>query len=701
MEATPVTSSRAAWLVAVGLALAPWLGGQLRVGPMPIEGGVGGWIGGLVGPELPTSAHMVLGLCFVMAMAITLLSRKVVPVPQAPLVSAAFFLVTAALLGVSQSEFRWLSVISLTEWLLYVVAFAAVVATSGRKEGGKLYLSAFGVSVAFLALRGILEFGQMRAIDPTWRIFAGWIQPNALASMLVLGVFALLGLGPVTERLSRLLISLGLGLIGMALFLTGSKGGLLALVVGLTVWAALVLVGKSSKQMLGALPVLIGIGLALISMQTAKPNSVGGSSRVAQASGTQEQSAGYRQLLWRGALETLSSAPLGTGLGTYPYESARSGLTPQTVTTHQGFLQAGFEGGILFLIALVGFAAIWIARIFSGFRKLENERRLMLSGVVAAIAAFGANNFVESGFQQFGSGLVCFALMGLGVQLAANAATPEYLPSVVRKWVGLGALTLLSCLGLRLQIIEVGLARLRYETGTGQIESVRARATFLRGFAPEDGDVRVSTLGLTQPPTIQEDVVVLAEIAPSTKNLRLAAKQFEENFVRSREYLNRALYRDPHNGLTLLQKMTLELKHSPESASQTLDRILETENTPYFTVRALPEFIPTETAQARMTFVEARPGDRPDELALLLAAVERFDEYRRVTVPVVQSMLGSDSSAVVGGESKSSVARKMAIARDAAQKLADRYRSAGDAGRAEEFAALANEFGEVSVRFGA
>lgn len=701
METTPVRNSRAAWLVAAGLGLAPWLGGQLKVSPLPIEPGFGGWFGGLFGPELPTSAHLVLGLFFTVAMSITLLGRKVVPVPQAPIVTAAFLLVIAALLGISQSEFRWLSVIALVEWMLYIVAFAAVVATSGRKEGGKLYLAAFGAGVTLLALRGILEFGQMRGIDPSWRIFAGWIQPNALATMLVLGIFALLGLGPVTDRVAGLLVRLGLGLLGMALFLTGSKGGLLALAVGLVFWVVLLAISKSGRQVLGAVPVVIGIGLALISMQTAKPNAAGAASRVAQASGTQEQSAGYRQLLWRGAVEVIGQNPLGTGLGTYPFENARSGLTPQTVTTHQGFLQAGFEGGWLFLGALVGFAGTWLYRVFSGFRKLEPERQWMLSGVVAGVVAFGANNFVESGFQQFGSGLACFALMGLGVQLAANAATPEYLPTVLRKWVGLGVLVLITVIGFRLQVIEVGLARLRFEVGLGQVEAAQSRSSFLRSIAPEDGDVLISTVGLTQPPTIAEDVRRLAEIAPSTKNLRLAAKQFEEEYPVAREYLNRALVRDPNNGLTLMQKMALELKHSPEAATETLDKIIATESTPYFTVRALPEFIPTESAQARVAFVKAQPGIRPDETKLLEDSLAQFQKFRQVTVPVVEQMAGSDPNAVVGGESKSSVVRKMSIARDAAEELAKRYRAAGDPVRAEAVSALAREFGEVAVRFGA
>jgi len=115
----------------------------------------------------------------------------------------------------------------------------------------------------------------------------------------------------------------------------------------------------------------------------------------------------------------------------------------------------------------------------------------------------------------------------------------------------------------------------------------------------------------------------------------------------------------------------------------------------------LPEFIPTETAQARVAFVEAQPGIRPDEQKLLEDALAQFEKYRQVTVPVVEQMAGSDPNAVVGGESKSAVVRKMSIARDTAEELARRYRAAGDPVRAEAVSTLAREFGEVAVRFGA
>src|SRR5204862_536544 len=61
---------------------------------------------------------------------------------------------------------------------------------------------------------------------------------------------------------------------------------------------------------------------------------------VATASADQnEQSSGFRFLLWKGAAKLIKSNPIGYGIGTYRYESARPGYTTETQLAHNTFLQ--------------------------------------------------------------------------------------------------------------------------------------------------------------------------------------------------------------------------------------------------------------------------------------------------------------------------------------------------------------------------
>ena len=68
-----------------------------------------------------------------------------------------------------------------TSWAVALGSFLAIIAVAGRGTGVKWVLGAIVLAIVAMSLRGAMEYGDMRAIDPTWRIFAGYQNPNAAA----------------------------------------------------------------------------------------------------------------------------------------------------------------------------------------------------------------------------------------------------------------------------------------------------------------------------------------------------------------------------------------------------------------------------------------------------------------------------------------------------------------------------------------
>src|SRR5205807_7407918 len=167
------------------------------------------------------------------------------------------------LLSTLVSNYKMVSVTTLAEWGAYIFALLAVVAVAGREAGPKLICGALVLGCTLLALMGVVQY--ISQADPTWRIFGFWQEPNALAGMLILGYFAALGLGYASERLGRPLCLFASGLMGCAMALTASKGGLGSAMVGLIV--LFLMIGAFSRNRAGArlgymlLSILLAVGI--------------------------------------------------------------------------------------------------------------------------------------------------------------------------------------------------------------------------------------------------------------------------------------------------------------------------------------------------------------------------------------------------------------------------------------------------------
>jgi O-antigen ligase len=693
-----------AGLLMAAILLAIVFGGQVASDASPLAGSFSDLLSALFGSgELATLPHALITLMVAVSVIGCLLQRRIIQCPPATISVAILSFFGLIILSVLVSSFKSTSVPIALEWSAYGLAFFATTALVGRRLGPRAMLATYFGGSVWVAVRGVMEYGQNKAIDPSWRIFAGWVNPNATAAALLIGLFAGLVLVAQSERIGALLSGLGVVLVVLAIALTGSKGGLLALGAGLAVFFVLTLVWSSPKSILKP-ALIIGLSVAVVLAmqfsQSAPASAPGGGSapsalgRIANAGNTADQSAGFRKLLWQGQIDLMRENPIGFGIGTYRFWSARPGLTTQTHLGHQAFLQLGVEAGVLTPLILGIFAVLWLLRICRGVRKIPKENGLALAGVVATVTAIGAQSFVDSDLYYYGIGMPFFALLGLGLLLATDAVSPEFVPKTVRLS-AVAFAAVIAIASLFMGYTEAVRARLRNDLATADLASAQAGSSLLASIAPYDGEAlylraRIAPAG----PERLELATKTCVSAPSPRNLRfLAREQLAKGDQESAiSTLNRALLTDPSNFPTLSELLELyRTAGNEEAARQVAERLVAVEATPYFQVRSLPEIVPVDTFKARL-YLAGITKDVSKRVELLSGAVQGFLSYANSTAPTVRRALKDEPNGNYAGESLQSVNETLRYGQQAAEQLALAQRAAGDITGAETTEATARDF---------
>lgn len=672
------------WLVVASLALAVVAGGRLSTGQAVVEPGSAGMIGVIwTGDGAPVLAHAIAGSLACVALGLTLWNRRVVQTP-----SLRFWIAMAAFFGllmvsVLVSRFRAASIQTFVEWASYGTVLTAVIATSGRRLGPEILLWTLSGACGFLAARGLLEYATQP--DPTWRIFGGWVNPNALAGILLLGFFPALGLMLVRDRVPRLAAGGLAVLIGLALALTQSKGGFLAAGAGLVALVLLVVLWESWRRAAALAMPLAVITLLVFGLSVRNRSAEGGSAltRVTEAAATSEQSAGFRLLLWKSAGSLMRTDPAGIGIGSFRFESARPGLVPPTVLAHQSFLQLGAEAGVLALVLFVAALVLWAAEVIRGARALPPERNLLRAAVVAAIVASGAHSFIDSDLYYFGIGFAFFAMLGVGLQLASDGTGPELLPSGVRRGLGASTCALLFIALLVFGGVDWLKARLRHDLVAGDRDSAITLAQRLEGLAPFDAEALSLAATTRQGDERQRMLEQAARLAPSPGNWRAVARAYMAagNTRGAERALQEALITDPNNLPTrrLLVENALAADND-EAAWREATALVDIESKPYYRVRALPEMIPTETAYGHLVLARLIPGrtenDLPQQVKHLESALSIYLDYARITRPRVEN--AAKAGMPFAGETLQDVDVRLAEGREAARELAELARRLGE-----------------------
>lgn len=620
----------------VACVLAPWIAGQVSVDAQPLSEGL---FGSILGGWLPLTSRFLLGLLVFGGLGWRLLSRRSLqlPVPRILGLLGLFVLWLGASLAWSRyfapGLNTWLS------WSLFAGATVLAVSSAGRISGVRCVLVSIVAGTAIVAATGILQYAAVRAQEPTFRIFAGWNNPNALAGILMVGLVASLAVGATVERTSRLAVLSLAAPITLALALTQSKGGYLAAGLGILAFAVLAaLFGVGKRLAPSAIALVVGVVL-VFAMQFSTPKSAPSGTpfaRISAAAETQDQSVTFRKNLWKGAIELARRSPLGLGLGSYRFLSASTGETTQTVFAHQSYLQLASESGWLapaLLVALFGSGLLLLLR---GVRAMTAENRLVRAGIFGALVAIGANGFIESNLYMIGTGFVAFVLLGLALQVSPEGASPEFVGKEVRI-----AAALLFCAiplaGLAWSAsVEVQKARLLASTSA---QEANARAEALTELAPFDGEAW-NLRALVADPSYRVGYLERSfRLQPTTRVARSLAREYARtgDLPKALALLHRALELDPNNlPILALVRDLYEQSGEENAAVATAWRILEVEKTPYFQVRAIAELVPAEPLDARLYLAKRSRGQ--ERARLLREAIQGYVRFAQLTVPQVVKM---------------------------------------------------------------
>lgn len=636
------------------------------------------------GSEVPLLTHCLFAALIAIAAGIALWKRQIIQVPGAWISLSLVGLSASVLASVTYSSFRSVSIPAAAEWLVFAMAAFATTMCLGRREGPRLFLRCLVVGCMIVALMAIMEFNRERGGDPGYRVFGGWINPNALAGVLTVGILCVLGLATSGERTETSLGGIAVAVQVLALWLTGSRAGFLAAAAGILVFFVLAISWRANLAKTGKGLAALVAGGALVALlifsnrahAAGDPSAPSGIGRAVAGVGAGDQSAEFRKLLYRGAIELAKERPLGYGMGTYRYYSAKPGLTTQTQFTHDTYLQLLVEAGPVALLAFLAAIGAWLVTMFRGARSLPPEQNALRAGVVAAVIATLGQGVFESNLYYFGMGVIFFCLLGVGVLIAGDGVAPEYMAKNFRL-AGVGAAsTLVLVLGW-FGVGEMKRAEARFALQQRDREGAQAAAQSAAGLIPGDADALGILARLAEMPEALTLAKKAADAGPSTTALRrLSEMQAQIRDVQGAEgTLSKALDLDPNNLTTRHQLLDLQIDSNNPAAKDTAAQMIAVEDSPYFKVRSLPELIPTETLDARL-YLASLETDAPKKTALLRAVVEGFVKYAQITVPPVARM--ASQGLPYGEETLEKAKQKIAKAQEAAKQLKELY-GAGDA----------------------
>lgn len=273
--------------------------------------------------------------------------------------------------------------------------------------------TALGAGVALLALfQGFSSVGKIywiRAVPDAW-IYGPYVNHNHYAGLmeLLLPVPLVVSLGHFVPRPRRILALTAAALMATTIFLSGSRGGMLAFAVQMALLVAFLIRrrrGRAAALIMGGfLAVVVGLLVWLGGGElTSRMASI-------RTEATTEVSGGTRMAIVHDGLKMFKERPLlGWGLATFPdvYPKYRSFYTNLFVNeAHNDYLQLLVEMGILGFAVMLWFLGL---TYFHATRKLGSWMSNS-NGAIALAAILGC------------TGILVHSLVDFNLHVPANAA---------------------------------------------------------------------------------------------------------------------------------------------------------------------------------------------------------------------------------------------------------------------------------------
>lgn len=277
--------------------------------------------------------------------------------------------------------------------LFFFLAVSLVLLDSAaRLRRLAVLITVFGFVYAFFAiLQSVLSPLKIYGIYEAGAPFGSFVNRHNFAAYMELTMAMPLGLiftGAVSKD-KRLLYITAIALMGVALLLSGSRGGLVALLAEI-IFLVLVTTGTRHQKKVG---LKLSLAALLLAAVVGGAVFVGGETsltRVADTTASEDLTTG-RSNIWRVTVEVIrANLPLGAGFGAFgvaytPHDSM-SGLE-RVEQAHNDYLQVLADAGIVGLIIGV-FFLYQLFRTGRDVRSIENNfRRGIAVGALAGIFA--------------------------------------------------------------------------------------------------------------------------------------------------------------------------------------------------------------------------------------------------------------------------------------------------------------------------
>lgn len=491
-----------------------------------------------------------------------------------------------------------------------VIVFCAVFYAPEDRRPALWIAGALTLAAVALCIIGGNEYAvHFRQGDTKWRIFSTMFNPGYLAGFLVLTIPATLGLtGWARERGAVLGLGFAVVLQVAALALTGARAGVLALAVGLAVFAACAAVSRTfSAAVWIRLFATIAIAVFIAAL-IGRPVS----SRVEQsghAAGSESHSFAFRKLTWMGTVRTANARPAtGFGPGTFDVAFPGYAVAGFTRMAHSSFLQAAAEYGWPGAVATTG---AWLVVVFAGAlalvrRRVEPALAPFACAAISACAATLVRGIFDSDWWSLPILLAVSALSAILARSAQSSHRTLALNTGIfgRLAAGLAAL---GTIAVALMVIYSSF----YAESAQSREAAGNWGAALTDWktagrvAPWNVSARLRAAQLEDQPEVIERLHSLEPTNPRVFRALAELYLRYDQYPQALKAYQQARRLDPLSSrLTLEEALLLEKLGRPGDAEKLWDRLLVLERSPYGSVRAIPEMVDPAYAWAH-----ARQGD--------------------------------------------------------------------------------------------
>jgi hypothetical protein len=303
--------------------------------------------------------------------------------------------------------------------LIIVIIYLSVNEVERLRRLIFIQATAVAVIAAVAVWKGHLLGGRLEGT-----LGANYSDPNDLALAIIISLpFCLALLLLSRDGLPKVAWALAILLMLYAVFLTGSRGGFISLIVTAAVflWEFAI---RGRRRYLLALAVLVGVILWQFSSKTLVGRLQGTFNPKQGTAASYDSAATHQQLFWRSVEITKAHPLFGVGPGNFQE------LSGSWHVTHNSFTQMSAEGGVPALV-------LYVLILWRGFKNLRATKRLarrraelslLARALLASLAGYVAGSvFLSVGYALFPYFLVAYttALFGIAKRSATHSKERE------------------------------------------------------------------------------------------------------------------------------------------------------------------------------------------------------------------------------------------------------------------------------------